>query len=420
MKTVAVYSMKGGVGKTTAAVNLAYLFAERGLRTLLWDLDPQAASTFALRIRPRVAGFGKRSLERGGDTLCAAIKETDYINFDLLPADFAYRKLERFLDDLGRPARVVTGLLQTIGRDYDIVILDCPAGFSRLSEGIFGVADLILVPTIPTVLSLRMVAQLAKWGQRTGSPATLAGFFSMVDRRKALHRRVCEWAGHSPLFLPAVVPYASAVEQMTVRRMPVATYAPREEAGAAFETLRTHIESLLTQGSGPAEQRNERWQAMAQHIEALVRRVGYGVDERAHGVAPPDSSDPNVDESDEVAHRFDTAHRSLERQGHVLELLESRLRLVVAVSALDDDGRRSRRLRAQIDRTWALQILAGEMSPLEALEGRLGSSELTERLRLALGNEPLRRIDSRVDDCLPAGSPAAIPPDLLTAIASSI
>ncbi len=111
MSVVAVYNMKGGVGKTTTAVNLSYLAAAAGQRTLLWDLDPQAASSFAFRVRPRVAGFGKKSLE-SGQALAAAIKETDYDNLDLLPADFAYRKLDRLLGHLGKPARVVTALLE--------------------------------------------------------------------------------------------------------------------------------------------------------------------------------------------------------------------------------------------------------------------------------------------------------------------
>src|SRR5215471_15733417 len=154
MKAVAVYNMKGGVGKTTTAVNLSYLTAAAGQRVLLWDLDPQAASSFAFRVQPRVEGFGKKSLETG-QTLDAAIKETDYGNLDLLPADFAYRKFDRLLGDLGKPERVMGVLLDTLGRAYDVVFLDCPAGFSLLTVGIFGAVDAVLVPTIPTVLSLR-------------------------------------------------------------------------------------------------------------------------------------------------------------------------------------------------------------------------------------------------------------------------
>ena len=232
MSVVAVYNMKGGVGKTTTAVNLSYLAASSGQRTLLWDLDPQAASSFAFRVRPRVEGFGKKSLERGRE-LAAAIKETDYPNLDLLPADFAYRKLDRLLDHLGKPERVVTALLDTLGSNYDVVFLDCPAGFSTLTEGIFGAADAVLVPTIPTVLSLRTLARMIKWADRSDSSLELAAFFSMVDRRKTLHRRACEWA-HPEVFLAGQIPYASVVEEMAARRMPLASFAPRDPATIAF------------------------------------------------------------------------------------------------------------------------------------------------------------------------------------------
>ena len=80
MKIIAVYAIKGGVGKTATAVNLAYLSANSGLKTLLWDLDPQGASSFYFRIKPKVKG-GSKDLIAGKRDLDGLIKGSDFENF---------------------------------------------------------------------------------------------------------------------------------------------------------------------------------------------------------------------------------------------------------------------------------------------------------------------------------------------------
>lgn len=436
MRVVAVYNMKGGVGKTTAAVNLSYLAASHGQRVLLWDLDPQAAASFAFRIKPRVEGFDKKSL-RNGKALGDAIKATDYANLDLLPADFAYRKFDRFLDDLGKPRRVISSLIETIGRDYDIVFLDCPAGFLLVTEGIFAAADVLIVPTVPTILSLRTLVRMMKWADRSELQADVAAFFSMVDRRKTLHRRACEWSrDYADIFLPGIVPYASIVEQMTVRRMPLSAFAPRDAAAAAFAEIWNEVEARLQRPDAKAGDPG-RWDRRRASVESLLARLEStdGHEPAAHPLAPvidlhDRTREPESSSSGAVApgaamvvHRFDTDTRDLERRGRTVELHErkSGWLLVVATSMRDEKGHAGARAKAQIDRSWAFDILSGAMSPIAALERRLGEPgpAVLESVRTIVGDRSLQRIESTLADPAPAEQRERVSSDL-TSLPSTI
>jgi chromosome partitioning protein len=241
VKVIATYNIKGGVGKTAAAVNLAYLAASDGYRVLLWDLDPQAAATFMFRVRPRVKGGGK-ALIKGTRSLGAAIKATDFANLDLLPADFTYRNLDLLLDAAKRPTRRLARLLAPLRTDYEVVFLDCPPGISLLSESVLRAADLLLVPLIPTTLSVNTLDQLTGFlagldGASAHRPGVLA-FFSMTDRRKRLHREISrELPAGRPDFAAAAIPALSAIERMSVRRAPVAATAPGGIAARSYAAL---------------------------------------------------------------------------------------------------------------------------------------------------------------------------------------
>jgi chromosome partitioning protein len=237
LRTLAAYNIKGGVGKTAAAVNLAYLAARDGRRTLLWDLDPQGATSFLLRVRPRVKGGGK-ALVAGKRSLDEVIKGTDFDGLDLAPADFTYRNLDLVLDGAKKSTRRIGRLLEPLRRDYDVVVIDCPPGISLVSENVLNAADLALVPVIPTTLSVRTLDQITEFvGGLERRPALLA-FVSMVDRRKRLHLEISERLrdGRDDV-AAAAIPALSAVEQMAVRRAPLPVFAPRSRATAAYEQL---------------------------------------------------------------------------------------------------------------------------------------------------------------------------------------
>jgi chromosome partitioning protein len=246
VKVFATYNIKGGVGKTSAAVNLAYVAAREGHRTLLWDLDPQGAATFLFRIKPGVAG-GAKGLVRGRTGMDVPVKATDYDNLELLPADFSYRNMDLALDHAKSPTRRVTELLATVADDYDVVFLDCPPSVSLVSESVLRAADVLLVPLIPTTLAVRTYDQLIKFvaSSKAPRPAVLA-FFSMVDRRKTLHREsMAALRDGRRGVAAAMVPAAAVVENMGPRREPVVVSAPSSEASNAYVALWQEARDLV-------------------------------------------------------------------------------------------------------------------------------------------------------------------------------
>ena len=237
MRVVAVWTIKGGVGKTAAAVNLAALAAAEGWRTLLWDLDPQGAASFYFRVKPKVKGGGRKLLRRSAE-LRRWIRGTDFDNLDLLPADFSYRRFDLDLDGRRGPAKRLALKLAPLADEYDAVILDCPPSVSLASDSVLRAADALLVPVIPTTLSLRSLDQVRSFAAKVGKRDLLVlPFLSMVDRRKTMHREALEWCHADESFLRATIPAASVVEKMGLHRAPLLTYAPVSEAAQAFAGL---------------------------------------------------------------------------------------------------------------------------------------------------------------------------------------
>ena len=246
MKVVGVYSLKGGVGKTTTAVNLAYLAARDGHRTLLWDLDPQGAATFLFRVRPKVRG-GAKAIVRRRTTVAAAVKETDFSGLDLLPADFSNRDLDLLLDDTKHPMRRLEQVLQPVARDYEIVVLDCGPSVSLVSEAVMRMADAIVVPIVPAPLVVRTYEQLRRFvdGAPRRRRPLLVPFFSMTDARRRAHRDAVEAWTAADGRCPVSVPVTAQVEQMAARRAPLPVFAPASAASRRFEELWAEVGSAV-------------------------------------------------------------------------------------------------------------------------------------------------------------------------------
>lgn len=246
MKIIATYNIKGGVGKTSTAVNLAFIAAKNNYKTLVWDLDPQGASTYYFRVKPKVKG-GSRALIAGDRDLDGLIKATDFENLDLLPADFSFRNLDLVLDERKKPTQRLKKLLKPLTKEYDFIFLDCPPNISLLSEAVFEASEILLSPIIPTTLSLRTLEQLKKYIKDNKlKHIQLIPFFSMADRRKKMHREIMQsLAAKYPDILQSTIPYASDIERMGWERMPLGAYAKKCRSIDAYQALWKEILNLI-------------------------------------------------------------------------------------------------------------------------------------------------------------------------------
>ena len=242
MKIIAVTNIKGGVGKTTTAVNLSFLCAASFGPTLLWDLDPQGAATYTLRGDPQERASPKKLLN-GKRDLPELILSTGYSNLDLLPADFSYRNFDVHLAERKKPTEQLLKMSRSLRDVYAVLFLDCAPGISLLSENVLHAADAIVVPLLPTPLSVRMLVQLQDFIARKGwTDLKLLPFFSMVDRRKSLHHEIIAATREQfPTMLITEVPYASDIERMTLRRAPVPASSPKSPAAHIYSALWAEI-----------------------------------------------------------------------------------------------------------------------------------------------------------------------------------
>lgn len=246
MKVIASYNIKGGVGKTATTVNLAYHTARMGARTLIWDLDPQGAASFYFKVKPRVkGGFEKFVRQRRRPE--GAIRGTDFEGLDLIPADFSARHMDVVLNRRKKPTRLLKKLIKRFGKEYDVLFLDCAPSIGVASECLFDVADVLVVPTIPTTLSINTLEQLKKHlKRRKGKTPEVLPFFSMVDDRKAMHRKVVrnpKQLAYVPL--RSRIPYSGTVEKMGVHRAPVHAFAAKSKPARAYTRLGNEIQAHL-------------------------------------------------------------------------------------------------------------------------------------------------------------------------------
>jgi chromosome partitioning protein len=236
LKTIALYNVKGGVGKSAAAVNLAYLSSSTSYSTLLWDLDSQGASTYCLH--KKGIDLNIRDLVKG-ENISDYIIKTSYKNLFLIPSDFSLRHLDHYLIGQSKSKQKIRDALSTLRDKFDLIFLDCPPGISKLAENIFFSADYILVPVIPSKLSIRSYRQIMNFIDRKGFRSNIViPFFSMVDLRRKIHKdSMLDMKKNISNICNNYIPYLSDIEKMSENRKPVSVSKPASGAALAYQKL---------------------------------------------------------------------------------------------------------------------------------------------------------------------------------------
>lgn len=245
MEIVAIYNLKGGVGKTSTAVNLAALAAQDGKKTAIWDLDPQGASTFYLGGSPITKKLARRLVD-GSRGLADFVVDSQIENLSLIPYNFSMRQLDKFLYDSSGSRSRLAKIVKPLANEYDFLFIDCPPGIGIVAENIFRTATALLIPTIPTPLSMNTWFQISGFlADERKQPELMMPFFSMADFRKRIHKEIIESNSGDKVFSKAVIPYSVDVERMGVEQIPTVISAPKSRSSAAFHKLWEETQSRL-------------------------------------------------------------------------------------------------------------------------------------------------------------------------------
>lgn len=241
-KVIAIINQKGGVGKTTTAVNLSALLGAMGQRVLMIDLDPQGNTTSGLGME--VDDKSIYEVIMGRMKLTDVMEETEFKNLSIAGSDVRLANAELELVEVEKREYRLKTAVQSVQQDFDFIFIDCPPSLGLLTINALGAADSVLIPIQCEYYALEGVASLMNTISRVKKTINphleIEGvLLTMFDGRTNLSLQVAEevktYFG-SKVF-KTVIPRTVKLSEAPSFGEPILTYAPKSKGAEAYKKL---------------------------------------------------------------------------------------------------------------------------------------------------------------------------------------